>query len=74
MQFIKNQFFCSKVFCHLFDCPRSEFAVNNCYRFFRLFVTSSTFFANIEALYRMISTEVAFSDTVQPLFKKHSMK
>ena len=74
MQFIKNQFFCSKVFSHLFDCPRSEFAVNNCYRCFHLYVTPSTFFANIEALYRMISTEGAFSDAVLPLFKKHSMK
>ena len=77
IQFIKNQFICSNVLSHLFDCPRSEFGVNNCYRCSRLYVTLSTFFAYLEALlkalYRMISTEGAFSDALLPLFEKHSM-
>ena len=75
MQFIKNQFICSNVLSHMFDCPRSEFAINNCYRCSRLRVTSfSTFFAYLEMLYRMIPAEGTFSDAVVPLFEKHSMK
>ena len=43
-QFIKNQFLCSSVLSHIFDCPRSEFAINNCHCCSRLQVNPSTFF------------------------------
>ena len=32
MQFFKNTFIPSGILSHMFHCPRSEFAVNKCYR------------------------------------------
>ena len=52
MQFIKNQFLCSHILSHLLDCPRSEFAVNRCYRCSRLHVTKQpTFLLHLKTIY-----------------------
>ena len=74
MQFIKNKFLCSHILSHLYDCPRSEFAVNRCYRCSRLHVIQQpTFLSHLKTIYRMISAVGAFSDDVVPLFRAHFM-
>ena len=56
----------------MFDCPRSEFAVNRCYRCSRLHVTQQpTFLSHLKTIYRMISAVGTFSDDVAPLFRAH---
>ena len=35
---VKNYFLCSNIFFHLFNCPRSNYAVNNCSLCSRLFI------------------------------------
>ena len=74
MQFIKNKFLCSHILSHLYDCPRSEFAVNRRYRCSRLHVIQQpTFLSHLKTIYRMISAVGAFSDDVVPLFRAHFM-
>ena len=75
MQFMKNQFRCSHILSHMFDCPRSKFCSNNCNYCSRLYIDNQpTFFAHVRTLYILISTKSIFSDSVVQLFEEHSIK
>ena len=74
LQFLKNLFIPSGILCHMFYCPRSEFAVSNCYRCAMLHVISHpNFLLHIKTLYRFKSVEGTFSDDVVSIFKEHSI-
>ena len=74
LQFLKNLFILSGILCHMFYCPRSEFAVNNCYCCAILHVISHrNFLLHIKTLYRFRSVEGTFSDDVVSIFKDHSI-
>ena len=69
---VKNLFLCSNVLMHFFNCPRSNYAVNNCKQCSRLFVRSDStdFLASLELRYNLIFVNCAFFDSVQPFFKE----
>ena len=75
MQFIKNQFFCSHILSHMFDCPRSKFSISKCHYCSPLYIGNQpTIFAHLRTLYRMISRRRIFSWSVIQLFEEHSIK
>ena len=79
LQFINNDILPSNVLLHLLNCPRSEFAQNDCKYCSLLpppdnFKCRLDFYTSLKLLYRKVSPTVLFNDSVLPLFEKYSIK
>lgn len=69
---VKNLFLYSNISIHLFHCPRSNYALNNCSNCCRLSIDPLFYLIDsAELRYNLILVNRAFVDDVKRLFKEH---
>ena len=74
---VKNYFLCSNVLFHLFNCPRSNYAVSNCFLWSRLYIDPLVYPEqkvdlgdNTDLRYKLIKSSI-FAYDVKQLFKNN---
>ena len=79
LKFINNEILPSNVWLHLLNCPRSEFAHNDCNHCSPLLLPDNLkcqcdFQTSLELLYRNVSPVGLFSSCVLSLFERYSIE